>query len=112
MQNVNCKKHVLIVVFRRSKTAITIVTTVLFILLSLCGWICQLRNNNQLKDNDLKYRYIKMEGKTNSQDLLRLETIFAYSRSRDSISVFREQVKSLELSDKEQAERTVRTELN
>jgi hypothetical protein len=41
---------------------------------------------------DLKYRHIKMEGKANSRDLLRLETIFTYARNRDSISVIREQV--------------------
>ena len=54
------------------------------------------QNNNQLKDNDLKYRHIKMEGKASSQDLLRLETIFIYDRNGDSISVIREQVENYE----------------
>jgi hypothetical protein len=99
------KEHVFIVDFRRSKTAITIITMALVILLSWGGNIWQLRNNNQLKDNDLKYRYIKMKGKPDSQYLLRLETIFTYSRNRDSISVIREQVENYERLVKEQAEK-------
>ena len=99
------KEHVFIMDFRRSKTAITIITLVLVILLSWTGNIWQLRNNNQLKDNDLKYRYIKMEGKASSQDLLRLENIFTYDRNRDSISVIREQVERYERLVKEQAEK-------
>ena len=97
------KEHVFIVDFRRSKTAITIITMALIILLSWGGNIWQLRNNNQLKDNDLKYRYIKMKGKVSPQDLLRLETVFTYSR--DSISVIREQVETYERLVKEQAEK-------
>ena len=99
------KEHVFIVDFRRSKTAITIIAMALVILLSWCGNIWQLRNNNQLKDNDLKYRHIKMEGKASSQDLLRLETIFIYDRNGDSISVIREQVENYEGLVKAQAEK-------
>lgn len=106
------KEHVFIVDFRRSKTAITIITMALVILLSWGGNIWQLRNNNQLKDNDLKYRYIKMKGKSGSQDLLRLETIFTYSRNRDSISVIREQVESYEGLVKKQAGEIERKKLN
>ncbi len=105
------KEHVFIVDFRRSKTAITIITMGLLILLSWGGNIWQLRNNNQLKDNDLKYRYIKMEGKPDSQDLLRLETIFTYSRNKDSISVIREQVKNYERLVKERVEKIELTKL-
>jgi hypothetical protein len=42
---------------------------------------------------DLKYQYIKMEGKASSRNLLRLETIFSFARKSDSISVIRERVK-------------------
>ena len=98
------KEHVFIVDFRRSKTAITIITMALVILLSWGGNVWQLRNNNQLKDNDLKYRYIKMKGKAGSQDLFRLETTFTYDRNRDSISVIREQVETYEGLVKKQVE--------
>jgi len=90
------KEHVFIVDFRRSKTAITIIIMTLIILVSWGGNIWQLKNNSQLKDSDLKYRYIKMEGKASSQDLLWLETIFTNDRNRDSISVIREQVENNE----------------
>jgi len=105
------KEHVFIVDFRRSKTAITIISMALIILLSWGGNIWQLRKNNQLKDNDLKYRYIKMEGKASSRDLLRLETIFSYDRNRDSISVIRVQVENYERLVKEQAEEIERKRL-
>lgn len=105
------KEHVFIVDFRRSKTAITIITMALVILLSWCGNIWQLRDNNHLKDNDLKYRYIKMKGKPDSKDLLRLETIFTYSRNRDSISVIREQVENYERLVKERAEKMEKSEI-
>ncbi len=106
------KEHVFIVDFRRSKTAITIITMALVILLSWGGNIWQFTNNNQLKDNDLKYRYIKMKGKVSSQYLIRLETIFTYNRNRDSISVIREQVENYERLVKEQAEKMEQTRLN
>jgi len=97
------KEHVFIVDFRRSKTAITIITMALAILLSLSGNIWQLRNNIQARDNNLKYRYIKMEGKASSKDLLRLETIF--TNDRDSISVIRDMVESYEQLMKKQVEK-------
>ena len=103
------KEHVFIVDFRRSKTAITIITMALVILLSWGGNIWQLRNNNRLKDNDLKYRYIKMKGEINQESLLRLETIFTYNRNRDIISVIREQVETYELMVKEQANKIEQT---
>ena len=106
------KEHVFIVDFKRSKTAITIITMALVILISWGGNIWQLRNNNQLKDNDLKYRYIKMEGKASSQDLFWLETIFTYNRNRDSISVIREQVETYERVVKKQAEEIGQTRLS
>ncbi len=107
-----CKKHGFIVDFRNSKAAITIITMVLLILLSWGGNIWQFRKNNQLKDNDLKYRYIKMEGKTSPQVILQLETIFTYDRDRASISAIRERVETYERSVKEQAEKIEQTRLN
>lgn len=106
------KEHIFTVDFRNSKAAITIITMALIILFSWGGNIWQLRKNNQLKDNDLKYRYIKMEGKASSRDLLRLETIFTYDRNRDSISVIREEVENYERLVKEQAEKIEQEKLD
>ena len=97
--------------FRNSKAAGTIISMALLILFSLGGNIWQLDRNIRLRDNDLKYRYIKMEGKANSRDLLRLETIFSYDRNRDSISVIREQVENYERLVKEHVKEFKRKEL-
>jgi hypothetical protein len=53
------KEHVFSIDFQNSKAAITMISMGLVILLSLGGNIWQLNRNDQLKDNDLKYRYIK-----------------------------------------------------
>ena len=95
------KEHIFTVDFRNSKAAGTIITMALIILFSLGGNIWQLNRNIRLRDNDLKYRYVEMEGKANSRDLLRLETIFYYDRNRDSISVIREEVENYERLVKE-----------
>lgn len=95
------KEHIFTMDFQNSKAAITIISMALIILFSLGGNIWQLDRNIRLRDNDLKYRYIKMEGKANSRDLLRLETIFSYDRNRDSISVIREEVENYERLVKE-----------
>ncbi len=52
------KENVFIVDFRNSKAAITIITLALLFLSSFSGNIWQLTRNSQLKDNDLKYRYL------------------------------------------------------
>jgi hypothetical protein len=41
---------------------------------------------SRFKDNDLKYRYIKMQGQTDEENLYRLEQQFHYS---DSIKIIR-----------------------
>ena len=60
---------------------------------------------NQYKDNDLKYRYIRMQGQTNDENLWRLEHQFRYS---DSIRNIRKRVEKYEELVGEQAERLER----
>jgi hypothetical protein len=64
---------------------------------------------NQYKDNDLKYRYIKMQGQINEDNLYRLEHQFKYN---DSIRIIRKQVEKYEELVKEQAERIERAKQN
>ena len=59
----------------------------------------------QFKENDLKYRYIKMQGQTDEENLYRLEQQFKYS---DSIKIVRKQVEKYEELVKEQAEKLAR----
>jgi hypothetical protein len=105
------KEHIFSVDFQNSKAAITIISMALLILLSLGGNIWQLNGNSQLKDNDLKYRYIKMLGETTQKNIFQLETIFTYDRNRDSISMIRKKIEDYERLVKKQAEKIERTRL-
>jgi hypothetical protein len=64
---------------------------------------------SQYMESDLKYRYIKMQGQTNEDNLYRLEQQFKYS---DSIKIIHKQVEKYEKLVKEQAERVVRAKRN
>lgn len=87
------KKHVCNVDFRSGKVAPTMILMALLILLSFGGNIWQFNRNSQLEDNELKYRYVKVQGKATQKNLLRFGTIFTYDRNRDSITVIRKKVK-------------------
>ena len=65
----------------------------------------QRRNINQYTNNDLKYRYIKIQGETSEENIYRLERQFRYG---DSIKIIRSQVEKYEELVKEQAERIER----
>jgi hypothetical protein len=69
----------------------------------------QRRSISQYRDNDLKYRYVKMQGKTNEKNLYRLERQFGYG---DSIKIIRKQVEKYEELVKEQAEKMERARQN
>ncbi|KAA6329668.1 hypothetical protein EZS27_021554, partial [termite gut metagenome] len=60
---------------------------------------------SQYKDNDLKYRYIKMQGQAAENNIYRLDRQFRY---RDSVTIIRNQVKRYEQLVQEQAERIER----
>ena len=89
---VNQKGHVFTVDFRNRKAIITMLVMVALILLSGTGNIRQYQVSQRLKENDLKYRYIRMKGEANAEDIIWLETIFKHDRNRDSIAVVRGQV--------------------
>jgi len=65
----------------------------------------QRRNISQYRDNDLKFRYIKMRGQTNEEGIYRLERQFKYD---DSIKIICKQVEKYEELVKEQAEKIER----
>jgi hypothetical protein len=64
---------------------------------------------SQYKDNDLKYRYIKMQGQTNEENLYRIEQQFKYN---DSIKIIHKQVEKYEELVKEQVEKIERAKQN
>ena len=100
------KEHVFSLDFKNSKTVISLCCMGLVILFSLIGNFWQIRQNSQLSDNDLKYRYIKMYGEANQEKLIDLET------DEQQIALIREQVETYERLVKEQAEKTERARLN
>jgi uncharacterized membrane protein YhiD involved in acid resistance len=63
----------------------------------------------QYRDNDLKYRYIKMQGQTNEENLFRLQQQFQH---RDSIRIIRNRVERFENLVREQVERMERARIN
>lgn len=91
-----CKKHVFSIDFQNSKAALTIITMALLILLSLGGNIWQLDRNSLLKDNDLKFRYIKSINGINGENLKKLEDIFQYHRNEKMIKEIHQKVKDYE----------------
>ena len=99
------KEHVFIVDFRNSKAAITIISMALLILLSFSGNIWQLNRNSQLKDNDLKYRYIKSINGINAENLNKLEHIFHYQRDNKKIKEIKVNVENYENRIKDNAEK-------
>jgi hypothetical protein len=64
---------------------------------------------NQYKNNDLKYRCIKMQGQANEENLYKLERWFEYP---DTIKIIRKQVERYEELVKEQAEKIERARQN
>ena len=67
--------------FKSSRTFIVILFLSLVILLSTFLHYKQYDNNKKLKANDLKYRYIKMQGGIRGNDIDRLENFFYYPDS-------------------------------
>ena len=61
----------------------------------------------EFRSNDLKYRYIRMQGQTNEESLFRLQQQFQH---RDSVRVIRNRVEEFERLVREQAERMERDE--
>jgi hypothetical protein len=64
---------------------------------------------SQYRDNDLKYRYIKMYERIDEGTIYRLEQQFKYN---DSIKIIRKQVERYEDLVKEQADRLERAKRN
>lgn len=106
------REHAFSLDFKNSKVAITMIAMGVVILLSIAGNVWQSTLNSRLRDNDLKYRYINMQGEANPENLLKLETVFIYNRNKDSIAVIRKRVETYERLVKEQAEKIERVRLN
>jgi uncharacterized protein YerC len=59
---------------------------------SLIGNIYQRNELTRVSDNDLKYRYIKMVGGINAEELSKLEDIFHYDKDKELIREIRKRM--------------------
>jgi len=87
------------------------ISMALIILLSFGGNIWQLSRNSQLKDNDLKYRYIKSTNGINPANLNMLEDVFYYQRDKKLIREIRQKVEGYEREVQKAAEEIERNQL-
>lgn len=104
-------KHVFTIDFRNSKAALTMISMGLIILLSFVGNLWLLGRTNQLRDNDLKYRYIKSTNGISSENFYRLENIFEYHRDKKLIKEIHEKVNNWEKSVQETAGKVEREKM-
>ena len=106
------REHYFTVDFKNSKAALTMTAMAIMIIVSLCFNIHQADKNSDLRDNDIKYRYIKMYGKASAEEVYRLETIFEYNRNNDSVKMVRRQVEHFEQLLKEYNEKQAQIRQN
>ena len=105
------KEHVFSIDFQNSKAALTMISMALVILLSFGGNIWQLNQNSQLKDNDLKYRYIKSTNGITPENLYKLEDIFHFRPDKKLIREIRQNVENWEETIQKTAEKVEQEKL-
>ena len=81
----------------------------ILLLISSFSVYYQRREISTYKDNDLKYRYVKMLGETTPKEISTLENIF--ENKRDSVKIIRKQVKQYEKAIIEEAKRLEKARL-
>jgi hypothetical protein len=86
-----------------SKTFFVIIGLLLFLLITSFIVYYQRKEIYSYRDNDLKYRYLKMQGEAKPEMLYDLENIF--ENKRDSVKIIRKQVKQYEKAVIEGAKR-------
>lgn len=104
--------HTYTVDFKNSKAALTIILLAAAFLASLFINFRQVDRNNNLTDSDLKYRYVKMQGRASPEDIYRLESIFEFDRNKDSMIVISKQVERYEHLLNEYNEKQLQIRLN
>ncbi|MCD8103113.1 MAG: hypothetical protein LUE26_11200 [Alistipes sp.] len=104
--------HTYTVDFKSSKATITIISLAVGLLFSAGINIHQANRNSDLRDSDVKYRYVKMNGEASAEDVYRLESIFGFDRNNDSVKIIRRQVENYERLLKEYNEKQLQIRLN
>ena len=92
-----------------NKIFFAVIGVCIALLISLFVIYYQREEISNYKDNDLKYRYIKMEGEITPIELNLLENVF--ENKRDSVKTIRKQVKEYEKAVIEEAKRLEKARL-
>ena len=96
---------------KSSKVVVALVVLSIFSIASSIWNVFQLLENNDLMDNDIKYRYVKAMNGIDSDVLYRLETIFEYEDNTEQQEEIRYNVEEFEREAKERAEELERARL-
>ncbi len=96
--------HRISVDIKSSWVSFVLVGLFLFSITLLCLCYKLNQTNNELTDNDVKYRYIKMHSRTDSIQISQLEDIFVYNRNEKIIKQIKSDVQDYERSVIERAE--------
>lgn len=105
------QKHLHTIDIKSSKVVIALIGLSLFLFLSLTGNIYQWKENAQLSNNDIKYRYIKICDGIDSKTLYKLETIFEYEPDKAQQKSLRQSVEDFERRERERAAELERARL-
>lgn len=89
----------------------SLIVLLLMFSVSFIGNVYQIREINQMNDNDIKYRYIKTANGITPEDLYKLENIFNYNRDKKVIKEIRKVVEDYEGKIRETAEKIERDRL-
>jgi|GEM_PF-373163 len=109
------------IVTHHHRHAIDIVSSKVFLsmvvmVVTMLGLSCiignQRRTIDKFRENDLKYRYIRMKGSATPKDVLMLREVFEFNRNADSIRFIRKRVELYERIIQEQAEKEARARLS
>ena len=78
--------------------------SLMLMLLAMSIWNNSLRSlNASLSDNDLKFRYIQMQGNATAKELEELDSLFHFNKNSKKIKSLRKQVETFEKNVEERA---------
>ncbi len=78
--------------------------SMMLIILAMGIWNNSLRNQNAtLSDNDLKFRYIQMQGNATANDFAELDSLFYFDKNSKKIKALRTQVEMFKENVKQRA---------
>lgn len=94
-------RHKRLLKLQSKRVIMAFVFLFLLFIVSLIGNIYHRKELTRVSDNDIKYRYIKMVGGINAEELSNLEDMFDFQRDDTLIKEIRKQVEEFEMDRQE-----------